>query len=630
MFVDIGRERWDSFARSNEAYVQCFAKYLPLLSSQCRMVVFVDSRVYDEITRLTCDNEHIVVVALDASNLEAEFPLWAEIERVRRILASDKLKRAVGERVKFPECSVAEYVMVNNCKVNAVRRAMDLVVADLYGWTDFGLFSDYEPPAVLCPEKVYYPSKISLCVRRLPLPEDASIEKTLRNAPEVVIGGFFLGDRRAILSFEKLFEETLRSFHDQGYTDDDQGVVLHALFKNPSLFCLVEIPSWKVHNHICNANRETPRVMAFIMAKDEVGVIERSVYSLKGAADGLILFDTGSADETVEVCRRICAEIGISFWSKSGAFVDFSTSRNEGLDFCDAVCGEQAYDFLLLMDAGDELVGGHVMREALLNIEFDALYMEVELLNVRHMTLDSVRLIRPLRGLRYKGRVHETIQMGDKSVVKMSLPFKLFQDRQACALSTQARLPRDIELLTLDVAEARTDEEKYRAVFYLANTYSDLGDVKARDLYLQRLEYPRWSKERFWAQFQVARIDARAGEHKDAMRGFFRCLAIEWRAEALLEIAKMYAQIGNFDFAFFFAQEAAKVEVPDIGVFVEHFCYDYDRFHYLSVYAYEVGEYEQALGACLRAIEGGREKQYDVSADESNIERIRARLKETC
>ena len=95
-------------------------------------------------------------------------------------------------------------------------------------------------------------------------------------------------------------------------------------------------------------------IAVLMMVKDEEMFIHLSLESIVGFADSLIVYDTGSTDSTLEICRKFSDQNNIPLRLKEGEFVNFCVSRNVSLEFADSF---PDVDYILLMDCGDELRG---------------------------------------------------------------------------------------------------------------------------------------------------------------------------------------------------------------------------------------------------------------------------------
>src|SRR4051812_47601975 len=92
-----------------------------------------------------------------------------------------------------------------------------------------------------------------------------------------------------------------------------------------------------------------------MIVKDEAKTLERTLVSAAPFIDRWVILDTGSTDGTQDVIRRALA--GVPGELHEEPFVDFSTSRNRALDLAGL-----ATEFVMWLDADDELTGGRALR----------------------------------------------------------------------------------------------------------------------------------------------------------------------------------------------------------------------------------------------------------------------------
>ena len=86
------------------------------------------------------------------------------------------------------------------------------------------------------------------------------------------------------------------------------------------------------------------------MIKNEENSIKLSIESIPNYIKNVIVFDTGSTDNTIEILRAVCDKNNLILHLKVGNFISFPESRNEAIEFAENV----DVRFLLLMDAADE------------------------------------------------------------------------------------------------------------------------------------------------------------------------------------------------------------------------------------------------------------------------------------
>jgi glycosyltransferase involved in cell wall biosynthesis len=114
-------------------------------------------------------------------------------------------------------------------------------------------------------------------------------------------------------------------------------------------------------NNKLEMNETKTRIICIMMVRNESTNIERSIVSVKDL-DGLVLFDTGSTDDTIEKARGLCASFGLPFYLLEGEFEDFSKSRNKLIDYARDL---NISEWMILLDANDELQNIPKLREYL-------------------------------------------------------------------------------------------------------------------------------------------------------------------------------------------------------------------------------------------------------------------------
>jgi tetratricopeptide (TPR) repeat protein len=143
-----------------------------------------------------------------------------------------------------------------------------------------------------------------------------------------------------------------------------------------------------------------------LIARNEADVLERCLQSVKAFADEIIVADTGSTDDTVEIAKRYGARVLPIAWQD-----DFSIVRNEALLHARTL-------WVLVLDADEWLAesvqSGLKLREELKRTTSAALRirMEHELSSEgmgNQLMNDAVRVFRADRGYLYVGEIHEQL-----------------------------------------------------------------------------------------------------------------------------------------------------------------------------------------------------------------------------
>ncbi|MFZ0389605.1 MAG: glycosyltransferase, partial [Calditrichia bacterium] len=151
------------------------------------------------------------------------------------------------------------------------------------------------------------------------------------------------------------------------------------------------------------AGTDSPLSLCMIV-KNEEQFLAGCLESVQGLVGEIVVVDTGSLDNTVEIARQYGARIFHFEWID-----DFAAARNFALQ-------QTALDWVLYLDA-DERLPSRYHKQVLDKIQtgkFDALYVKVIsqvsgiLGNVTHEQ-SYPRIFRKLPGVCFEGRIHEQI-----------------------------------------------------------------------------------------------------------------------------------------------------------------------------------------------------------------------------
>lgn len=348
------------------------------------------------------------------------------------------------------------------------------------------------------------------------------------------------------------------------------------------------------------------------MVKNEEKRIETTLKSVKDIVDGIIVFDTGSEDKTIDIMKGFAKKHNLHFHLLQGRFEDFATSRNKLLEFAD----KHLYDYLLLLDSNDEYRSDKNLKEIL-----DGRLEQGFLLHQQwyigpgdELDYYNIRLIKPNIGFRYKGSVHEYIEVPPRAIIgKLNGDVTLYQDRvKDNDGKSQTRWKKDLVLLKKDIAR---NPNNGRTQYYLAQTYDCLNMKKdAMFFYKQRANNKDgFFEERFNSMMKCGELER---DEDERVKWYLKAYQIIERAEPLVEIVKIYRKKDKFRFAFLFAKLACDLAYPSNCVlWVNQKCYNHDRWQELGIVAYYVKEYELGKKACEKAIESG----HDTDLNKKNL-----------
>lgn len=209
------------------------------------------------------------------------------------------------------------------------------------------------------------------------------------------------------------------------------------------------------------------KLSACLIVKNEASNLDRCLSSLKGICDEIVVVDTGSTDNTVEIAKKYGAIIGNFEWIN-----DFAAARNHSLDLATG-------NWALWIDADEELTADShsIIHEAIIRPQFGGYYIPIiNLMDAKneanqyvHM---PVRLFRNIPEIRFEGRIHEQVlQAFDRHgfiAATLQKAKLLHYGYQHEAMVEKNKVERTISMLKREVEEFPEDPFHW---FNLANVY---------------------------------------------------------------------------------------------------------------------------------------------------------------
>ncbi|GAK40089.1 hypothetical protein TCA2_2579 [Paenibacillus sp. TCA20] len=148
-------------------------------------------------------------------------------------------------------------------------------------------------------------------------------------------------------------------------------------------------------------NNRSPISLCMIV-RDEALFLEQCLASVASVVSEMIIVDTGSTDQSVDIARQYGATVVHMDWQS-----DFAAARNESLRHA-------AQPWVLIMDADEQWVEGQQSRLFSLLEASDGVYgFEVEIKSLlgrsgeESVTDSACRIFRNDTRIRFKGRIHE-------------------------------------------------------------------------------------------------------------------------------------------------------------------------------------------------------------------------------
>ncbi|WP_430079454.1 glycosyltransferase [Paraclostridium bifermentans] len=226
-----------------------------------------------------------------------------------------------------------------------------------------------------------------------------------------------------------------------------------------------------------------------MIVKNEEKNIKRCLDSIESIADEIIIVDTGSNDETLNICSNYNAKVINHKWNN-----DFSEARNVSLEYA-------TKDYILFLDADEEISKEDLEKlKALLSSKKLAEGYFFRLTNI----INGIevgeyvvfRFFKNKRKYRFRGKVHEQIanciQKHNKDKCIENIDIKIYHyGYDPNKVNIESKYKRNMGILN-----TYTEEEKDAYYFYvLGNEYARITDFKSaiesyeKSLDLMELKY---------------------------------------------------------------------------------------------------------------------------------------------
>lgn len=267
------------------------------------------------------------------------------------------------------------------------------------------------------------------------------------------------------------------------------------------------------------------RISACVIVKNEAENLPRWLECMGQAADEMVVVDTGSTDNTVELAENAGARLFHYEWGN-----DFAAAKNFALEQAEG-------DWIFFLDA-DEYFSEETLK--ILRREMEAYHRKgsigvvlCKLINIDRDNHDKVintilqsRIFRNMPNIRYKGAVHEQLMnFGDKLQMVCNANLVVFHTGYSSSI-VREKSRRNLPILLEREKQAVTEFEKGQTASFLADAYNALGE------YEKAIAYARTSIEH-----NVQHVGM-AGHSYNLIFSAMQCLGIAYEEQvALLEEA---------------------------------------------------------------------------------------------
>ena len=331
-----------------------------------------------------------------------------------------------------------------------------------------------------------------------------------------------------------------------------------------------------------------------MIVKNEEKNLARCLECVANLVEEIIIVDTGSTDQTIEIASRYTQNVYSHPWTD-----DFSEARNYSFS-------KASMDYCMWMDADDILekteAGKFLDLKQSLTLDTDIVMMKY------HTAFDESgkpsfsyfreRWIKNCPEYRWTGVVHEVIPPKGKVI---------YSDIAICHKKTSTGDPdRNLRIYQKQLAEGKPMDARH-LYYYGRELYYHQQYEEAVSVFERFLSLPEgWIENKIEACSVCADCYYKLGKENSALSTLLRSLSFDLpRAELCCQIGKHFLEGKNYQNAIYWyktALDAKRNEYPEGFVLPD--CYDYIPLLQLCVCYDKTGnrqkakEYNERAGAC--------------------------------
>lgn len=335
-----------------------------------------------------------------------------------------------------------------------------------------------------------------------------------------------------------------------------------------------------------------------MIVKNEDQVLGRILSQAKPVCDEIIIVDTGSTDNTVQLAESFGAKVFHFEWID-----DFAAARNQAFSHCGG-------DWILWLDADDVITESNqqkllALKETALTPEIDAVVCSYQIaFDANGQCLVSMpreRLLRKAAGGSWHFPIHEAYVLPSEARLlnRLDIAIEHHKPDQYVERSSD----RNLNLLA-KLIEAGDDSP--RTWYYYGKELRQHGRlteaIEAFDKHVQVNQAD--SISRYQAMHMAMLCCMELEQYNQALNWGHQAVQSDGtRAEAWVNLGVIHYRHQAYQEAIPFLEAATHCLPPDSGLIVEE-DYSWKPYHYLSLCHEGLGSYSKAIESALKAYSG--------------------------
>jgi hypothetical protein len=333
----------------------------------------------------------------------------------------------------------------------------------------------------------------------------------------------------------------------------------------------------------------------FMIVKNESTIIKRCLDSIIEYIDYIVITDTGSTDNTIDIINQYLLEKSIKGFVYQDKWVNFGYNRTKSLrnaqEWLDEQSIEKSTNYFITIDADMVIQFKNFKKSDLALCDSWDIYQYNE--SIRYY---NKRIFKSNLQFKSIGVTHEYWGC-DNDHKKGKIETIIIEDRGDGGCKSD-KFQRDINLLLKGIEE---EPNNHRYFFYLAQSYGDIGDIdNSIKWYKKRIEAGGWAEELFISYKKIGELYMFKNDQANAI--YYWTLGYDLlpeRSETLYKICNYYRNKGKNNASFLYLKKGIKIPYPrHLSLFLEYPVYDYKFIEELSIIGYYTNHKKEGLLAC--------------------------------
>ena len=342
------------------------------------------------------------------------------------------------------------------------------------------------------------------------------------------------------------------------------------------------------------------KISLCLIVKDEEKVLERCINSLKGCYDELIIVDTGSTDDTINIAKKLGARVEHFKWID-----DFAAARNYAFSFATG-------DWIMWVDADDVLMKEDTKRfreivhshdnDDVMGINFPYIYSHEstgtgEIPNFKYHRL---RIMKKESNPVWIGRIHEYNKIEGKTINCDEIDFHHYRDEGKGTQNTA----RNLRILK-KVVDDCSPEDKPRYLFYYGKEciYNNMLD-EAIKAFKEYIPLSNWIPEKHRAMYEMAVCYQIKGDIDNAKKYAHESMLIdEDFVDPYILLGKIAYNNKEWQRCIKWMTAATKCNAPQVKFFDYIPYHTYVPYDFMSICYWNLGNKEKALETINKCLE---------------------------